>query len=125
MKRSTPLFLAILLFGGLASLFPCDITMETSQASGKDRVNVKLIVEYIHKRCPVSIEKTTIATDGMTIEKQGPWKKDEEGNQQMDLVVFMNGKVKGEIRVRRECPKTGHQEETLKLDPRQVSGTKE
>ncbi len=119
MKRLTLLFMTIMLFGGLASLLPCDITMETHQAaaSGKNKINVKLIVECIHKRCPVSIEKTTLATDGMTIEKQGPWKKDGEGIYQMDLIVSLNGKAKGEIRVRRECPKTGHQEETLKLDP--------
>jgi hypothetical protein len=119
MKRSTLLFLTIMLCGGLTSLFPCDITMETSQAaaSGKDKINVKLIVECIHKRCPVSIEKTTLATDGLTIEKQGQWKKDGEGIYQMDLLVSLNGKGKGEIRVRRECPKAGHQEETLEIDP--------
>jgi hypothetical protein len=120
MKKSKLLFLTIMFFGGLGSLLPCDITMKTSQAaaSGKDKINVKLIVECIHKRCPVSIEKTTLAADGITIEKQGPWKNDGEGIYKMDLIVSLNGKVKGEIRVHRECPKTGHQEETLKLDPR-------
>jgi hypothetical protein len=120
MKRSALLFMTILLFGGLASLLPCDITIETSRAaaSGKNKINVKLIVECIHKRCPVSIEKTTLVTDGMTIEKQGQWKTDGEGIYQMDLIVSLNGKDKGAIRVHRECPKTGHQEEILKLDPR-------
>ena len=118
MKKSIMLLLALVLSGAAVTLFPCDITMETQPAAGaKNKINVKLTVECIHRRCPVNIEKTTLAATGLVIEKQGLWKKVEAGIYQMDLVVALNGKEKGEIRVRRECPKTGHQEETLEIAP--------
>jgi hypothetical protein len=117
MKRKLPMFLALALFAGTISLFPCDITMKTARAplAGKNRIQVKLIVECIHKRCPLSIEKTKLTTAGLTIEKQGQWKKNAAGAYEMDLIVFLNGKENGEIRVLRECPKTGCQEETLEV----------
>jgi len=117
MKKSIFMLLALLLLGGRASLFPCDITMETGPAAAKNKINVRLIVECIHRRCPVNIEKTKLATDGLVIEKQGQWKKTGEGIYQMDLIVSLKGKEKGAITVRRECPKTGHQEEILEIEP--------
>jgi hypothetical protein len=111
------MLLALTLFAGTISLFPCDITMETAPVAGKagNKVQVKLFVECIHKRCPLGIEKTRLATSGLTIEKQGQWKKNDAGAYELDLVVSLSGKENGEIRVLRECPKTGCQEETLEV----------
>jgi len=119
MKKSILLILAIMLSGATATLFPCDITMTTGPAAAgaKNKIKVRLTVECIHRRCPVNIEKTKLAVEGLVIEKQGKWKKTGEGIYQMDLIVSLNGKEKGKIRVRRECPKTGHQEETLEIEP--------
>ena len=112
MKKSIML-LAIVLSGAAASLFPCDITVETQPAAAKNKIEVRLTVECFHRRCPVNIEKTELATDGLVIEKQEQWKKTGEGIYQMDLMVSLKAKEKGTITVRRECPKTGHQEEIL------------
>jgi hypothetical protein len=111
------MLLALALFAGTISLFPCDITMETAKAplAGKNKIQVKLIVECIHKRCPLSIEKTNLTASGLTIEKQGQWKKNAAGAYAMDLLVSLNGKENGEIRVLRDCPKTGCQEEALEI----------
>ncbi len=89
--------------------------METAPAVGgeKNKVQVKLFVEFIHKRCPVKIEETRLVPQGVAIETQGPWKKIAACIYEKDLVVVLNGKGKGEIRVLRECPKTGLQEEVL------------
>ena len=119
MKKSILLILAIMLSGATATLFPCDITMTTGPAAAgaKNKIKVRLTVECIHRRCPVNIEKTKLAVEGLVIEKQGKWKKTGEGIYQMDLIVSLKGKENGEITVRRECPKTGHQEETLEIEP--------
>jgi hypothetical protein len=113
MKRS--LLLLIVLLAGFASLFPCDVYMETAPVAGnaKNKVQVKLFVEFIHKRCPVKIEETRLEAKGVAIESQGQWKKVDVCVYEKDLVVVLSGKSKGEIRVLRECPKTGLQEEVL------------
>jgi hypothetical protein len=115
MKRLKLLLLLILLPAGLASLFPCDVYMETGPAAAaeKNRIQVKLFVELIHKRCPVNINATVLTATGLAIERQSLWKQVEPGIYQKELVVSLNGKAKGEIRVLRECPKTGIQAETL------------
>lgn len=117
MKRA--IFLLIIVLAGWAPLLPCDVHMETCPATaiGKDNIQVKLFVELIHRRCPVPIEKTRLETSGLTIEKQGEWKEVEAGIYQMDLVISLKGKSKGEIRVLRECPKTGLQKEVLEIKP--------
>ena len=84
--------------------------------AAKNAIKVKLFVELIHKRCPVDIEKTRLVTAGAAIASQGQWKKVAAGIYQKDLIVSLNGKGKGEIRVHRDCPKTGQQEETLEID---------
>jgi len=113
MKRS--LLLLIVLFAGFATLLPCDIYMKTVPVTGgdKNRIQVKLFVEFIHKRCPVKIEETKLEAKGVVIEKQGAWKKVEDLVYEKDLIVVLNGKGNGEIRVLRQCPKTGLQEEVL------------
>lgn len=115
MKRTLQLLLALALFAGTISLFPCDVYMETAAVSGnaKNKVQVKLFVEFIHKRCPVKIEETRLDAKNVTIEKQGQWKKIDVCLYEKDLVVVLNKKGAGEIRVLRECPKTGLQEEVL------------
>ena len=112
MKKS---LLLILLLAGFAHLFPCDVYMETAPVpgNGKNKVQVKLFVEFIHKRCPVKIEETRLDAANVTIEKQGQWKKIDAFLYEKDLVVVLNKKGAGEIRVLRECPKTGLQEEVL------------
>ncbi|MFH2107779.1 MAG: hypothetical protein ABII93_03840 [Chrysiogenia bacterium] len=119
MKKPIILLLAILLAGAAASLFPCDITMETQPAAAgaKNKIKVRLTVECFHRRCPVNIEETKLAAKDLVIEKRGQWKKTGEGIYQMDLMVSLKGKEKGAITVRRECPKTGHQEEILEIAP--------
>jgi len=113
MKRS--LLLLIVLFAGFASLLPCDVYMKTVPVSGGagKKVQVSLFVEFIHKRCPVKIEETKLDAKGVAIEKQGAWKKVEDFIYEKDLVLVLNGKGAGEIRVLRQCPKTGLQEEVL------------
>ena len=112
MKKS---LLLIILLAGVASLFPCDVYMETAAVAGNagDKVQVKLFVEFIHKRCPVKIEETKLDAKNVMIEKQGQWKKIDVCLYEKDLVVVLNKKGAGEIRVLRECPKTGLQEEVL------------
>jgi len=113
MKRS--LLLLIAMCAGFASLFPCDVYMETGPAAAgkKNAVQVKLFVELIHRRCPVDIEKTRLVATGAAIASQGQWKKVAAGIFEKDLVVSLAEKGKGEIRVLRDCPKTGLQEEIL------------
>jgi len=116
MKARIWLTTALLLAGGLAPLFPCDVTMETSRAAGeKDKIQVRLLVECIHRRCPVKIEATRLEADGLVIEKQGQWQRAEDGVYRMDLVVSLQGSERGEIRVLRSCPKRGLQKETLEI----------
>jgi len=119
MKRVKWLTLLIMLSGGFAALFPCDVYMESSQivAKGKNKFAVKLFVETVHRRCPLGVEKTGLTPEGLIIEKQGKWKKVEEGLYQMDLIVSLKGKSEGKLRVLRECPKRGLQEEILKFEP--------
>ena len=119
MKRKLQLLLALTLFAGTLSLFPCDITMKTAPAvaGGKDKIKVTLFVESIHRRCPLAIDKTCLETEGLVIEKQGQWQKVEECLYQMELIVSLKGKEKGEIRVLRTCPKRGLQKEILEIKP--------
>lgn len=113
MKKA--LLLAIFLAAGMKNLLPCDVYMETSPVAGnaKNKVQVKLFVEFIHKRCPVKIGETRLDAKNAAIEKQGQWQKVDACLYEKDLVVVLNGKGQGEIRVLRECPKTGLQEEVL------------
>ncbi len=119
MKKSSLLLLALLLTGGLATLFPCDITMETAPAvaGSKKKILVTLSVESIHRRCPLAIDKTALETEGLVIEKQGQWQKVDECLYKMDLIVSLKGKSKGEIRVLRTCPKRGLQKEIFEIKP--------
>jgi len=109
------LFLLVILLAGFAQLFPCDVYMETTAVAGNDKnkVQVKLFVEFIHRRCPVKIEETRLDAKNVMIETQGQWKKIDACLYEKDLVVALNKKGQGEIRVLRECPKTGLQEEVL------------
>ena len=113
MKKA--LLLVIFLAAAMKSLLPCDIYMETSPVAGKakNKLQVKLFVEFIHRRCPVKIEETRLDAKNAAIEKQGEWKKIDACLYEKDLVVVLNKKGAGEIRVLRECPKTGLQEEVL------------
>jgi hypothetical protein len=113
MKKA--LLLAIFLVAGMKSLLPCDVYMETAAVAGnaKNKVQVKLFVEFIHKRCPVKIEETRLDSKNLLIEKQGQWKKIDACVYEKDLLVVLTKKGSGEIRVLRECPKTGQQEEVL------------
>ena len=94
------------MLAGFAQLFPCDVYMETGPAAGggKNALQVKLFVELIHRRCPVDIEKTRLVAAGAAIASQGQWKKVAAGIYEKDLVVSLNGKSQGEIRVLRDCP---------------------
>ena len=116
MKKSIML-LAIVLSGAAASLSPCDITVETQPAAAKNKIEVRLTVECFHRRCPVNIEKTELATDGLVIEKQEQWKKTGEGIYEMALVVSLKAKEKGRSLCAASAPKTGHQEEILTIEP--------
>ena len=113
MKRS--LLSLIALFAGFASLFPCDVSMEAGPAVAgkKNTIPVKLFVELIHRRCPVDITKTRVVAAGAAITSQGQWQKVAAGVFAKGLVVTLGEKSKGEIRVLRDCPKTGRQEEIL------------
>jgi hypothetical protein len=115
MKTCIWLSTFLLLFGVILPLFPCDVYMETgpATANGKNAVQVKLFVELIHRRCPVDIEKTRLVAAGVAIASQGQWQKVAAGVFEKDLVVSLGEKGKGEIRVLRDCPKTGLQEEIL------------
>ncbi len=116
MKKNLFLIL-LLLTGAVMQLFPCDVTMETSLAapSSNGRIQVKLFVECVHRRCPVSIDKSKLETSGLTIEKQGQWQEIGTGLYRLDLTVSLTGKGNGEIRVLRKCPKHGLQKETLEI----------
>lgn len=113
MKKS--LLLVIFLAAGMKSLLPCDVYMETAPVAGKakNKLQVKLFVEFIHRRCPVKIEETRLDPKNIAIEKQGEWKKIASCLYEKELVVVLGGKGPNEIRVLRECPKTGLQEEVL------------
>ncbi|MCU0237338.1 MAG: hypothetical protein MUC72_09675 [Acidobacteria bacterium] len=113
MKKA--LLLVIFLAAGMKSVLPCDVYMETAPVAGnaRNKVQVKLFVEFIHKRCPVKIEETRLDPKNVSIEKQGEWKKIAVCTYEKDLVVVLSGKGPNEIRVLRECPKTGLQEEVL------------
>jgi hypothetical protein len=113
MKKLKCLTWMLLLPAGLAPLFPCDVYAETARAAGKDKVQVKLFVELVHRRCPVDIEKTRLAPAGVTIDGQSRWQKVAAGLYRKDLVVSLSEKAGGEIRVLRDCPKTGRQLEVL------------
>ena len=117
MKTLLQRLLAVALLGASASLFPCDVTMETSAAvpPGKGKIQVKLLVECVHRRCPVKIDMTKLETAGLTIEKQGQWQDLGAGLHRLDMVVSLTGKGNGEIRVLRQCPKHGLQKETLEI----------
>ena len=109
--------MALLLVGGVMQLFPCDVRLECSQviAKGRNKFEVKLFVETVHRRCPLGVEKTGLIPESLIIENQGKWKKIEEGLYRMDLVVALKGKGEGKLRILRECPKRGLQEEVLKF----------
>lgn len=113
MKKA--LLLAIFLAAGMKSLLPCDVYMETAPVAGaaKNKVQIKLFVEFIHRRCPVKIDETRLDPKNVTIVKQGEWKKIDTCLYEKDLVVVLAKNGAGEIRVLRECPKTGLQEEVL------------
>ena len=115
MKKTIFLILALLLAGGLTRLFPCDVSVETAPAAagGKNRLQVKLFVEQVHRRCPLEIGQTKLETTGLTIEKRGQWQAVGEGLYRLDLTVFLTGKGSGEIRLLRDCPKRGQQKEVL------------
>ena len=117
MKRSILLITALLAMGSMSQLLPCYVTTETGPlVKGKtDQFQVKLFVECIHRRCPVSIEETLLETEGLKIEKRGEWELTEDGVYRLDLVVSITAKDKGEIRVLRKCPKHGLQKETLEI----------
>ncbi len=119
MKRKLQMLLALTLVTGTISLYPCDITMKTAPAvaGNKNKIKVTLLVESIHRRCPLAIDKTCLETEGLVIEKQGRWQKVEECLYQMELIVSLKGKEKGEIRVLRTCPKRGLQKEILEIEP--------
>jgi|FrelakmetLWP11LW_1041352.scaffolds.fasta_scaffold28135_2 hypothetical protein len=117
MKTLLQRLLAVALLGASAGLFPCDVTMETSPAvpAGKGKIQVKLFVECVHRRCPVRIDMTKLETAGLTIEKQGQWQVIGTGLYRLDLTVSLTGKGNGEISVLRQCPKHGQQKETLEI----------
>jgi len=119
MKKATSLILALLLAGGLMQLLPCDVFMESSQVTikGKNKIEVKLFVETVHRRCPLGVEKTGLTPEGLTIEKQGQWQKVEEGLYRLELIVALKGKGEGKLHVLRKCPQRGLQEEILKFAP--------
>jgi hypothetical protein len=107
--------MALLLTGGLAQIFPCDVTMEAKPAGAKGQIEIKLLVECVHRRCPVKIDMTKLETVGLTIEKHGQWQDLGAGLHRLDMVVSLTGKGNGEIRVLRQCPKHGLQKETLEI----------
>ena len=114
MKRFALILLTVLLWGALAPLFPCDVYLETNPAGGgKNRIQVRLFVELVHRRCPVDIHKSKLETSGMKIEKQGQWQNLDDGLYRLDLVVTLTSEGNGEIRVLRDCPKHGMQKEIL------------
>jgi hypothetical protein len=119
MKKIFCLMSVLFLSGGMALLFPCDISFETAQVveSGKSKVNVKVLVEIVHGNCPLNIEKTGLLLNGLTVEKRGPWKKIDEYTWQLELKVVLNDKKPGEIRVVRDCSKKGLHQQTLRIDP--------
>lgn len=101
-------------------LFPCDVSFETAKINekGKEKISVKIIVDQIHRRCPVSIEQTRLMGTGVRIEKQSPWTEIGGNIFKTELIVSLKKGENGEIRVLRDCPKTGTQEETLRIEPR-------
>ncbi len=117
MKKATFLILALLLAGGVLPLLPCDVRMECSQVmvKGKTKFEVRLFVETVHRRCPLDIDRTGLAPENLAIEKQGQWQQVEAGLYRLDLTVALKGKGAGRLRVMRECPKRGLQEELLKF----------
>ena len=120
MKKVKYLVCMAWLCGGMATLFPCDIAFATAKIkeNGKSKICVTIVVDKIHGRCPVGIEKTRLLGSGVTIEKQSPWTSAGGSAYQSELTVTLKQGEKAEIRVVRDCPKTGTQEETLRLDPR-------
>jgi hypothetical protein len=90
--------------------------METTTAD-KSKEQVSLFVECVHRRCPLRSEETKLEAEGLAIEKQGQWQKAKTGVYRMDLVVSLDGNGKGEIRVLKQCPKTGLQKEILEIAP--------
>ncbi len=116
MRKSAILFLFLLLAGALP-LLPCDVTAETKPAKEKGKIEVKLFVDCVHRSCPLAIQETKLETEGLKIEKQGEWTPVEERFYQLDLVVSLTEKEGGAIRVIRECPRRGTQEEIIKIKP--------
>ena len=109
--------MALLAMGSVSQLLPCYVYTETGPLvkGSMNQFQVKLFVEIIHRRCPVSIEETLLETEGLKIEKRGEWELADDDVYRLDLVVSLTTKDKGEIRVLRKCPKHGLQKETLEI----------
>ena len=120
MKKIKLLAWLVLLGGGLTALFPCDISFETAKIveKGKNKVQVKILVETVHGNCPLNIEKTGLVFDGLKVEKKGQWKKIDDYTCQIELKVALSANKPGEIQVVRDCSKKGLHQQTLKIDPR-------
>ena len=111
------LLMIVLLFVSALQLLPCDVTAETRPAKKKGQIEVKLFVDCVHRSCSLAITDTKLETEGLKIEKQGEWTRVEDRFYQLDLVVSLTGKEGGSIRVIRDCPKRGSQEEVVKIEP--------
>ncbi len=118
MKKIKLFVLIFLLSAGLATLFPCDISFETAKIveNGKNKVSVKILVDIVHRNCPVNIEKTMLVFDGVQVEKKSAWKKIDACTWEMKLTGTLPGNKAGEIRVARDCPKRGLHQEILKIE---------
>lgn len=119
MKKIKWLACMLLMYGGFAALFPCDISFETAKIveKGKNKFQVKILVEIVHGNCPLNIEKTNLAFNGVKVEKKGQWKKIDDYTWQIELKVALNENKPGEIRVVRDCQKKGLHQQTLTIDP--------
>jgi hypothetical protein len=119
MKKIKWLALSMLLSAGLSTLLPCDISFETAKIveNGKNKTHVKVLVDIVHGRCPVDIEKTSLACTGIKVEKKGQWKKIDASTWQLEFNAVPSGSKAGEVCISRDCPKRGLHSETLKIDP--------
>ncbi|MBN2400553.1 hypothetical protein EH223_09180 [candidate division KSB1 bacterium] len=118
MKKIKLLVFMFLFSAGLTTLFPCDISFETAKIveNGKNKINIKILVDIVHRNCPVDIEKTRLVFDGIQIEKKSPWIKIDACTWEMELTGTLPGNKTGEIHVVRECSKRGLHQESLKIE---------